>query len=511
MLQLKKTLFERFSAAAAVFLICCAAVFYCTVQYGIGLTPDSATYLSVAKSLRDSGKLTDYTGTVSSHFPPGYSAILSAGSVVTGRDVRHGTPRLVSAVMWGLLVAATYILVSSIGLSPPATSACVLAVAFHPGLFQYSLYALSDLPLVSMICLSSLSLEVWHRTERRRWLYLAAGFAATGCLCRYAGVVWPLCAALGVVSNGRIRTVPSRLRLAGSFLTISWAPVGLWLIASRLFLDSGAPRQFAFHPVTRQHILHGLAEVMAAVGFAGTLSGAMLLAAASLCLPFFLRKSKASADGGLSAGFTARALFVPAYFSFLLFSITFMDRATPLDARILLPASWCTIIVVFETVCLALRNRPVISTIASWALVAFFAIRGMIDTGPLIVQCKTHGLFLASAEILYDKNLKWVREELDSETTVYSNVSWSVYLACKRNVKQLTSRADYTTGKPNQQFNEQMQAAIADARKSLAIMVIDTAYDDPNFLPPTVKELTAAGLRVLNEAEADRFLILGVP
>jgi len=129
----------------------------------------------------------------------------------------------------------------------------------------------------------------------------------------------------------------------------------------------------------------------------------------------------------------------------------------------------------------------------------------------VIVKCKTQGLSLACRDVLYDRNLAWVREKLSTDQAIYSNVSWSVYLACKRNVTQLESRVDYTTGRQNAEYNRQLDTAVHDVRSGRAVIVIDTTYRDPNFLPPTADELNEKGLLVMNNSASDRFLIFGPP
>jgi hypothetical protein len=199
-------------------------------------------------------------------------------------------------------------------------------------------------------------------------------------------------------------------------------------------------------------------------------------------------------------------LYLIGYPLFLLLSITLLDRATPLDGRILLSSIWALILLFTWLVHIGLRDNRVYE-VGCWLLIVWFGTRGLVDTLPRLAEWRENGYGLACAEVLYDRNLKYVREVASAETRVYSNVSWSVWLACRRPVSQLESRFDYTSGGANTMFDQSLQGVIREVQQGKAIVVLDRLFADPLVLTPTVEDLRKAGLQERTEEGQSRFVV----
>src|ERR1700733_4086323 len=84
-------------AAIAGFVL----IYLFTRHSGIGVSPDSVTYISVAAHIHDHGAWTDFHGDPLIDFPAFYPLFLSAVHWVTGMDCLRSAP-----VLNGLLFAA---------------------------------------------------------------------------------------------------------------------------------------------------------------------------------------------------------------------------------------------------------------------------------------------------------------------------------------------------------------------------------------------------------------------
>lgn len=98
----------RPAASLAVVAAATALLVLVAAREGPGITPDSVTYASAARSLAQSGALTTYTGETLTIFPPGYPGIL-ASMIAAGVDLESGVVVL-NAVCAALSVWLAYTL-----------------------------------------------------------------------------------------------------------------------------------------------------------------------------------------------------------------------------------------------------------------------------------------------------------------------------------------------------------------------------------------------------------------
>ena len=494
------------------FVLGVICVFVCTSRFGVGVTPDSATYLSQAESLRTTGRMLDYSQSFTVHYPPCYPALLAVTSAVGRRDIRHGAPRLLSAMVVGGTLFAVHIWFSLLQIRPLARSAGMVALGFHPVLLEYGICALTDCLFVAVIASCLCALELWARQRRSLWFWIAVTCSALGLMTRYAGVVWPMCCATALL----LQTGKSWSRAAGEgalFLVASVAPLLIWLVFVRFMMAGSAPRSIAFHPPTAEVLRQGLSVICGSLGLQGydysVLVPLMIAAGGCLASGLLQRSNHGNFETAChSSSLSVRVvgLYLIGYPLFLLLSITLLDRATPLDGRILLSSIWALILLFTWLVHIGLRDNRVYE-VGCWLLIVWFGTRGLVDTLPRLAEWRENGYGLACAEVLYDRNLKYVREVASAETRVYSNVSWSVWLACRRPVSQLESRFDYTSGGANTMFDQSLQGVIREVQQGKAIVVLDRLFADPLVLTPTVEDLRKAGLQERTEEGQSRFVV----
>lgn len=502
-------------ALPAIFVSICAVcvVYSCTKKFGVGLTPDSATYLSQSQNLLDSGKLIDYQGQFSSHFPPGYPLVLSTSSTILHLDVRHGAPRMLAAIAYSGSIVGTMLWCWLRGMHPVAMGACVTGIALHPGILQNGILALSDTLFLMLLVLSACCLEAWS-LWRRNWILCLAGvLAGYSVLTRYAGVVWPVCCIPAIVIGDlRIR---KRITDMITFLGFSYLPLIMWFIVVDFSSSADGARSFAFHPVSWAKILEGIRVLAGALAVTSPLSATIVLFL-SLVLCVKVVNSYRSSSSGESIPISKRRLgtrttllmYIPAYLAFLCFSISFLDRATPLDERILMSAVWAVVLLGTDIAHSVLRQDDVYYRIFFWMLATVFCVRSISETLPIVASLTEKGYSVASKEILYDETLKVVREVVPAETRIFSNVSWIVWLVCKRPAYQLPSRYDYTSGKEDPNFETALEEICKQVSNGSAIVVLDTEFKDPDLIAPTISDFQKLGKKSSEQEAVGRFLVL---
>lgn len=173
---------------AACFVICGIGVVLATSRFGIGLTPDSVTYVSGATNLADGNGYTDFLGREIGVFPPGYSAVLAVGDAV-GLDVLDWA-RLVSVASLAVSVALAHVLLRRHVRSQGVVVAATVVVACSAVLLEVYSKALSEhlfVPVVLAFVLAGERLverPADVRTSAALVLLTWAAFAL-----RYAGIV----------------------------------------------------------------------------------------------------------------------------------------------------------------------------------------------------------------------------------------------------------------------------------------------------------------------------------
>jgi hypothetical protein len=202
-----------------------------TAGLGLGISPDSASYLSAAQSVGQG--FADCDGSAYSSWPPLLPLLLSAprGLGLDPVGVARIAQLLLHAACLGLLVAWGI----RRGLSTPVAYALAAAMVLVAPPLRAAAMLWSEL-LFTALCLLSLErLVAWQETDDRRAWGLAVMAAALAALTRYAGVALLLGGALYLLSApGRAWRI--RLRRALFFALPASLPLLLWMLRN---LDLG--------------------------------------------------------------------------------------------------------------------------------------------------------------------------------------------------------------------------------------------------------------------------------
>jgi len=230
------------------------AVLFIATRQGAGLSPDSAGYIVMAKTLLLRGTLLDIGGwqgyTPAVVFPPLFPAVLSLLGAL-GLDPVIGA-RVLNTVLFGanifligrILLRLTSSLVAAAGAAFfSLTSLCLLLIhsmAWTEPLFLF-------LMLTSLFLLSS---YMTAESPHYKFLIGASLLAALGVLTRKAGLGLVLTGFLGVLFWGRGKTFFKRLPEAALFLSFSVMLLGGWsLWKNHAGHGIYEVKTLAFHPV----------------------------------------------------------------------------------------------------------------------------------------------------------------------------------------------------------------------------------------------------------------------
>ena len=227
--------FARVSArsAAVLTMLGVLAAFAVTItliatRSGPLLSPDSVTYVSLARNLASGRGYVDLTGQPNTTFAPGLPAILAAASSL-GVSIATAS-RAVNAASFVALVALGYCLLvrhtRSLVLSFLAT-AFILA---SPAMLDVTDHLWSEMLFSALVLVFVLALEEAARRSREegdlRWELTAGAIAGLACLVRYAG--FPLVLVGFVCTAATPGTPRTRVRRSAAFLATAVPLPLLW-------------------------------------------------------------------------------------------------------------------------------------------------------------------------------------------------------------------------------------------------------------------------------------------
>ena len=201
-----------------------------TWEFGIGLSPDSVQYVTMARALG-----TDYGPHLRPTWPPLFVLVLAAPGMV-GVD-----PVDVAAVLNPSILVCTC-LVSGLWFYRRTNSGLMSVVVMAALAFSFPLTWVSSFvwtePLFVLLTVCSLVLLDSHlRSDSLKVLLLAALFAALSCLTRYAGIALLASTVLIVLSKPQLM-LRQRVVQALSYSVVAALPLCLWLLRNHLLAET---------------------------------------------------------------------------------------------------------------------------------------------------------------------------------------------------------------------------------------------------------------------------------
>ncbi|RAJ28553.1 hypothetical protein [Pedobacter cryoconitis] len=159
-----------------------------TRHTGIGISPDSIVYVSVARNIHDYGALLDYTLKPVVDFPVFYPLFLSAASFFSGVDPVAAGPWL-NALLFALVIFCTGHLIASFQEKSRFYKLVILlSIAISPAMFDVYAMFWSETLFILLSLLFLIAFRSYLKTRSIVDLLFCALIAAITCVTRYAGI-----------------------------------------------------------------------------------------------------------------------------------------------------------------------------------------------------------------------------------------------------------------------------------------------------------------------------------
>lgn len=409
----------------------------CTARYGPGTTPDSASYLSAARSLLAGNGYLYCDDRFYAQWPPLFPTLLALFGLTGVGPL--AAARLLNSAAFGATVLLSGRLFVRSTTSKTFAIMGTLSVALAAPLLTVSIMTWSE-PVFIVLALSFvLCLARFLQGPSLRWLLSAAALGALACLQRYVGVVLIAAGSLLIVAGASKVSLWRRFRYLVVFCAVSATPLALWLLRNKLAGHTVGGH--SFRPVSFQQLAHSAlvaAETLAPWFFSPRAPNAVksvavaliVTLAAALLLASRLRFHDRGAGRMTHLG-TAAVVGV-FYFGFLALSAAGL-RWDP-EPRLTAPLYVFVMLPVVAGAEASLRVLRAVTGGRQWPatagilLCAAWLLYPLTETRQVLAHCRRHGAGGYSTPAWQQSPLmRWLRQHpLDGR--IYSNVPDAVYI-----------------------------------------------------------------------------------
>jgi len=193
---------------------------------GIGISPDSVTYISVADHLHDQGVLTDFNKGPLMDFPAGYPLFLSALRWITGLPVL-AFGRLLNAILFGIVIYLSGWILERFSFHSKWYKWTILScIVFSPCLLEVYSMIWSETLFLLFLLLFIVFFRLYFLSHSTRWLLVLALIAGLATVTRYAGITLLGTGGLLLLCDTRL-TWGKKIRHLLLFGTLGIVPVAI--------------------------------------------------------------------------------------------------------------------------------------------------------------------------------------------------------------------------------------------------------------------------------------------
>ena len=242
-------------------LVFALAAFLIVVAYawhgGIGISPDSIVYLSVARNLNAHGALVDYNQGPLVDFPAFYPLFLAIVQFVSRIDVVTIAPVLNGLLFSAVILLSRAILKSFNFSSAKCIYAMLLVILLSPVLLGIYSMLWSETLFIVILLSFILTLNDYFTSRTLRALFYCALLAGFACVTRYAGVTLIGTGAMLLLFDPSLKAWRKVKHLTW-FISVSVLPLVLNLLHNALVNDHlTGPRQMTLSPLLGNIIVYG--------------------------------------------------------------------------------------------------------------------------------------------------------------------------------------------------------------------------------------------------------------
>jgi hypothetical protein len=475
---------------AAWLVVTAAAAVLVTTKWGIGISPDSVSYIAGARSLVDGAgfSIRGTAQTPITHFPPFYSLLL-AGVGKLGID-----PIVVARWLGALVFACNLAVLGRLltDLNRNRRSAVDLGVVLGMSLMLSSTTMLeihsmawSEPVFVLLGLIGLIFLAQWLEEERLPLLALGAVAVGLALVTRYAGVAYLGTGLLGILFLDQ-RSWIRRLSSAALFGLIAVLPIGAWIVRNLALAETATNRVIYLHVPNVTLAWEALATLSAwflLPSALPTIMRGLILLAVTIGVGFLYiiprrARSKGIQTPQLPSTLRLFLIFIPVYVATLVVSNSVLRAYTPMEGRILSPLFVPSLVLIFYVCRQFLWANPH-RRFLRWSFVGVGLIIAALSLGRAVAFVQrghVDGLGFNSRLWHQSETLAELKT-LPETRFVYSNAPEAIYIHLRRNAGKLPRRVESGTQLVNPNYAAELSAIQHDMiERGAAIVLFDLSW-----------------------------------
>lgn len=219
---------EALLAAVCGFFI----VILFTKYSGIGVSPDSVVYTSVARNLNAGLGLLEFGRKPLIEFPVGFPIFLAIIQFISRLDPIVTAPYVTASLFSAVIFCTSFYIDTFSFRSVWYKYIILVSIILSPSLLEIYTKLWSETLFILLVMLFLLSWKRYVRTHQQKWLMVCALIAAISCITRYAGITLVLTGSLLLVFDVKL-SIRQKIK---AFLVFNF--ISLLLLAANLFRNA---------------------------------------------------------------------------------------------------------------------------------------------------------------------------------------------------------------------------------------------------------------------------------
>jgi hypothetical protein len=442
---------KRKLALGGVALVGVVFVLLTTSHYGIGLTPDSATYIGTARHLVQGLGFIGYDGSFPILYAPLYSVLLAWVGLVFRTDPLL-VANVVNAILFGgILYLSGVLIFRYLPSSPILAWIGIITILFSMPVFAVSIVAWSEALFIGFVLLSLVFVDSYLSKKDQTSLILLAVSIAFASLTRYIGALLIPWGGLLIIVWGQAG-IKNRIRHLLLFTAISTPSLAGWAIHNYLLTGTFFGSRPSSIYTLSENILIALKAILnwyMPIWITDSRSNLLLLGAVVGIILIFSVKNRWQSVKITLRQSSPLILLVIIYVVFLIVSST-MFAYDQIDDRLLSPVNIPITLLIFiliQTIMAPYSERFSKKIVNSFLIiaVAICLIYPIRMTLLHVADTFQNGQGYASKVWIENEMIPYLRQHptLEAEGPIYTNDPSAIYLLTQFNAKISPAKTQY--------------------------------------------------------------------
>ena len=459
-------------------------------KWGIGISPDSVTYLKVSDNFLNGIGLYLSPDKPMTHYPPLYPMVLTIGGLLGATLLDWA--KYLHIIFYSANITLIWLIIFKDTRSSVIAALLGSVVALSSALMIHIHSVAWSEPLFIFMALSGLIFLVEFFAKTKTKHLIASGLLiGLALLTRYSGVALLFACLLGII----FFTTKRKLHSIFLFGLCGMIPISIWLIRNLMLANTLTNRTLDSHPITVNYfnqattifsewlqLPSGLPEIF-------TQSFFILLVCSSLFASFFLfykqkKISREISDYHIAYFPLLSHFFILIYFLLLMITISFFDAHTPLDHRIMSPVFIIYLIgttSLIYNIFLTFNTPPKIKIFIALIFLFFITFQAK-ETSYLVTDFYNNGRGYAGKEWKTSEAVFFAKN-LPQGTTIFTNATDALNILADKHAKDIPKLIDPATRKRNKNFESEIVKMVQEIETNDGVLIYFNMVNWRGYLP----------------------------